>query len=160
MEQVRRIDLISQGDNAVLLPSTRITVYLAVIGGGGDGEAGQESPAAEGVAELTADLVTVTLYKWVETTDGKPADPGAHWRFDDEWDGTTPQSSDGGGWYTSSADALDNADNNPDFSEDTWTLWIATEHDPPPGGERRLQLHRRAATRSRRRGTFSIRPTG
>ena len=85
LEQIRRIDLITQGDNAVLLPSTRITVYLAVIGGGGEGEAGQESPATEGVAEQTADLVTVTLYKWVETTDGKPADPGAHWRFDDEW---------------------------------------------------------------------------
>ena len=35
LEQVRRIDLISQGDNAVLLPSTRITVYLAVMAGGG-----------------------------------------------------------------------------------------------------------------------------
>ena len=34
LEQTRLIDLISQGDNAVLLPSTRITVYLAVIGAG------------------------------------------------------------------------------------------------------------------------------
>ena len=91
------------------------------------GESGQESPGNEGVAELSADLVAVTFWKWVETSDGKPADPGAHWRFDDEWDGTTPESADGGGWYTSRATALDEADNNPDFSEDTFTLWIATE---------------------------------
>ena len=127
-EQARRIDLISQGDNAVLLPSTRITVYLAVIAGAAAAaESGQESPGTEGVAELTPNLVTVTFWKWVETSDGKPADPGAHWRFDDEWDGTTPESADGGGWYTSRATALDEADNNPDFSEDTFTLWIATE---------------------------------
>ena len=88
---------------------------------------GQESPGNEGVAQLTADLVTVTLYKWVLTSDGKPADPAAHWRFDDEWDGTTPQSADGGGWYINRANALDEADNNPAFSEDTWTLWIASE---------------------------------
>ena len=128
LEQVRFIDLISQGDNAVLLPSTRITVYLAVIAAAGAAaEGGQESPGNEGVAELTADIVTVTFWKWVETSDGKPTDPAAHWRFDDEWDGTTPESADGGGWYTSRATALDEADNNPDFSEDTFTLWIATE---------------------------------
>ena len=42
-------------------------------------------------------------------------------------DGTTPQSADGGGWYINRANALDEADHNPAFSEDTWTLWIATE---------------------------------
>ena len=67
----------------------------------------------------------MTLYKWVVTTDGKPDDPTAHWRFDDEWDGTTPFQ--GGGWYVSEADALDAADNAPTFSQDTWTLWIAVE---------------------------------
>ena len=88
-------------------------------------ESGQESPGTEGVAELTPDLVRVNFWKWVLTTDGKPADPTAHWRFDDEWDGTTPAQ--GGGWYTSRAEALDVADNNPAFSQDTWTLWTATE---------------------------------
>ena len=44
LEQTRLIDLISQGDNAVLLPSTRITVYLAVIAAGAAAEGGQESP--------------------------------------------------------------------------------------------------------------------
>ena len=127
LEQVRFIDLITQGDNAVLLPSTRITVYLAIIAGADVGSGGQESPGTEGVSELTADLVEVTLWKWVLTTDGKPAVPGAHWRFDDEWDGTTPQSADGGGWYISQATALDEADNNPAFSQDTWTLWTANE---------------------------------
>ena len=88
-------------------------------------QSGEESPTPEGVAALTPDLVTVTLYKWVLNTAGKPANPTAHWRFGDEWDGTTPF--DGGGWYVSRADALDAADNNPDFSQNTWTLWIATE---------------------------------
>ena len=97
--------------------------YKLVPPAGGAG--GQESPPPEGVAALTADLVEVTLYKWVLSTDGKPADPTAHWRFDDEWDGTTPFQ--GGGWYVSRATALDEADNNPAFSEDTWTLWIANE---------------------------------
>ena len=91
------------------------------------GESGQESPGNEGVAQLTPNLVEITLWKWVLTTDGKPADPAAHWRFDDEWDGTTPQSADGGGWYINRANALDEADNNPAFSEDTWTLWTANE---------------------------------
>ena len=90
-------------------------------------ESGQESPGSDGVVELTASLVEITLWKWVLTTDGKPANPAAHWRFDDEWDGTTPQSADGGGWYINRANALDEADNNPAFSEDTWTLWIASE---------------------------------
>ena len=106
--------------------ATVIEVQLMTLTAAGSaGESGQESPGNEGVAELTANLVTVTLYKWVLTTDGKPVDPTAHWRFDDEWDGTTPFQ--GGGWYISRATALDAADNNPAFSEDTWTLWIATE---------------------------------
>ena len=100
-------------------------VYELIPPAGGAG--GQESPGGDGVVELTASLVEITLWKWVETTDGKPADPAAHWRFDDEWDGTTPQSADGGGWYINRANALDEADNNPDFSQDTWTLWIANE---------------------------------
>ena len=126
LEQARLIDLISQGDNAILLPSTRITVYLAVIAFAAEASGGgQESPGTEGVAELTPDLATITLYKWVVTTDGKPDDPTAHWRFGDEWDGTTPFQ--GGGWYVSEADALDAADNAPTFSQDTWTLWIAVE---------------------------------
>ena len=86
---------------------------------------GQESPGTPGVAALTPDLVRVAFWKWVLTTDGKPADPTAHWRFDDEWDGTTPFQ--GGGWYVADDTALDEADNNPAFSQDTWTLWNATE---------------------------------
>ena len=88
---------------------------------------GQESPTPEGVSALTPDLVEITLWKWVLTADGKPANPAAHWRFSDEWDGTTPQSADGGGWYVNRANALDEADNNPAFSQDTWTLWTANE---------------------------------
>ena len=98
---------------------------IILLSSGGVTESGQESPGTGGVAELTPDLVTVTFYKWVLTTDGKPANPTAHWRFDDEWDGTAPFQ--GGGWYISRATALDEADNNPAFSQDTWTLWIATE---------------------------------
>ena len=98
---------------------------IILLSSGGVTEGGQESPGTPGVAELTPDLVTVTFYKWVLTTDGKPADPTAHWRFDDEWNGTTPFQ--GGGWYISRATALDEANNNPAFSQDTWTLWIATE---------------------------------
>ena len=43
LEQTRLIDLISQGDNAVLLPSTRITVYLAVMTGAAGSVPGAES---------------------------------------------------------------------------------------------------------------------
>ena len=43
LEQTRLIDLISQGDNAVLLPSSRITVYLAVTAGGGAQPGSEES---------------------------------------------------------------------------------------------------------------------
>ena len=100
-------------------------IEIVLVGGGEVSEAGQESPGTEGVAELTPDLVRVIFWKWVLTTDGKPDDPTAHWRFDDEWDGTTPAQ--GGGWYTSRSEALDVADNAPTFSEDTWTLWSATE---------------------------------
>ena len=42
LEQIRLIDLISQGDNAVLLPSTRITVYLAVMARAAGGLPGDE----------------------------------------------------------------------------------------------------------------------
>ena len=99
---------------------------IILLGGGGIASAGgQQSPGTAGVAELTPNLVRVTFWKWVLTTDGKPANPTAHWRFDDEWDGTTPFT--GGGWYISRATALDEADNNPAFSQDTWTLWTATE---------------------------------
>ena len=101
-------------------------VWCLNAGGGSGG--GQESPGNEGVAERTPDLVTVVLWQWFEdVVTPIPDNPGAHWRFDDEWDGTTPESSDGGGWYTSRGTALDEADNNPDFSQSTWTLWIATE---------------------------------
>ena len=100
-------------------------IEIVLVGGGAASEGGQESPGTEGVTALTANLVRVNFWKWVLTTDGKPADPTAHWRFDNEWDGTTPAQ--GGGWYVSQAEALDVADNNPAFSQDTWTLWSATE---------------------------------
>ena len=91
-------------------------------------ESGEESPGSEGVAEKTPDLVTVVLWQWFEdAVTPIPDNPGAHWRFDDEWDGTTPESSDGGGWFTSRGAALDDANLNPDFSQSGWTLWIATE---------------------------------
>ena len=91
-------------------------------------ESGEESPGSEGVAEKTPDLVTVVLWQWFEdAVTPIPDNPGAHWRFDDEWDGTTPESSDGGGWFTSRGAALDDANLNPDFSQSSWTLWIATE---------------------------------
>ena len=92
----------------------------------GTAESGQESPGNEGVAAQTPDLVTVVLYQWFDdAVDAIPSDPTAHWRFDDEWDGTTPHQ--GGGWFTSRIDAGDAADNNPDFDEAGWTLWVATE---------------------------------
>ena len=111
-------------------------IEIVLVGGGVAGTGGQESPGTEGVAVLTANLVRVNFWKWVLTTDGKPADPTAHWRFDNEWDGTTPAQ--GGGWYVSQAEALDVADNNPAFSQDTWTLWSATEQDTAPRGQRCL----------------------
>ena len=87
---------------------------------------GQQSPGNEGVAEQTPDLVTVVLYQWFDdAVDPIPSNPTAHWRFDDEWDGTTPFQ--GGGWFTSRIDAGAAADNNPDFDEASWTLWVATE---------------------------------
>ena len=109
--------------------NTGMTIDLQIITvtAGDASESGQESPGNAGVAEKTPDLVTVVLWKWTEDVLGIPDEPDAHWRFDDEWDGTTPESSDGGGWYTSRGTALDEADNNPDFSQSTWTLWIATE---------------------------------
>ena len=67
-----------------------------------------------------------TLYQWFDdVVDPIPDNPTAHWRFDDEWDGTTPNQ--GGGWFESRGDALDDADLNPDFAQTSWTLWIATE---------------------------------
>ena len=92
----------------------------------GGSAGGQESPGNEGVAELTPGKVQTTLYQWFDdAVDPIPSSPTAHWRFDDEWDGTTPFQ--GGGWYTSRIDAGTAADANPDFNEATWTLWIATE---------------------------------
>ena len=102
--------------------SITFTLQLVTVSAGGAG--GQESPTP-GVAQLTPGKVQTTLYRWNEDFVGVPSSPTAHWRFDDEWDGTTPFQ--GGGWYTSRINAGIAADANPDFSEATWTLWIATE---------------------------------
>ena len=71
LEQTRLIDLISQGDNAVLLPSTRITVYLAVMTGAGGTVPGTESSdstlavtAADILDETSIDVPTGT-WAWV-----------------------------------------------------------------------------------------------
>ena len=108
---------------------TTVSINLQIVtvaASANAGEGGQQSPGNEGVAEQTPDLVTVVLYQWFDdAVDAIPSDPTAHWRFDDEWDGTTPFQ--GGGWFTSRIDAGDAADNNPDFDEAEWTLWVATE---------------------------------
>ena len=121
LEQTRFIDLISQGDNAVLLPSTRITVYLAVTARAVAASGGQESPGTPGVAELTAGLVQATFYAYA--TSAKAA-PTSSWRFDDEWSGDAPGTE---GWYTSDADALTNAMLDPDFATSGYYLQIARE---------------------------------
>ena len=84
-------------------------------------ESGEESPGTEGVAQLTAGLVRTTFYAYA--TSAKDA-PTSSWRFDDEWSGDAPGTE---GWYTSEADALTNAELDPDFATSGYYLQIATE---------------------------------
>ena len=84
-------------------------------------ESGQESPEP-GVTELTADRVSVIFYAYDTATKDAPT---ASWRFDDEWDDQTAPGSEG--WYTSEADALTNAELDPDFATSGYYLQIAQE---------------------------------
>ena len=99
--------------------STDVVVNKITMPGGS--VSGQESPA--GVNQLTADLVQVVLWKFPSSPTAVPDAPTAHWRFDDEWNGVYPADT---SWYSSRAEALMNAELNPNF-DDTTPAWIASE---------------------------------
>ena len=91
---------------------------LGINKGASSGGGGQQT-TPENVAQLTPDLVQTTFYQVAES---QPADPLAHWRFDDEWNGvaTAP-------WYPSRSAALVSAQTNPAYDAATFSLWTATE---------------------------------
>ena len=112
----------SQGDPQNLTVYTDRSHFGMVKVAQDPSDSGQESPAEEGVTELTADRVSVLFYKYGTTLQDAPT---AHWRFDDEWDDEDTPGDEG--WHTSEASALETAELDPDYATAGYYLQTAQE---------------------------------